>query len=146
MRPFLLCRKQSSPPPHGGGLLWCSGHELFDREIQLVDGLLVAALHSVGQTVVDVIFQNDLRRVVQRRAHGCKLDEHLGTVTPILDHALDRLQMADRAALVCVWVWVCPCPWLCAWSCSCICTSPSWQWVITFPFSSTCVCTPALCV
>ena len=72
-------------------------HEFFDRLIQLVDGLLVAGLHGVGQTVVDVILQDDLCSVVERRAHGCKLDEHLGAVAPVLDHALDRLQMADRA-------------------------------------------------
>ena len=65
--------------PSAGGAEGCttSVHEFFDRLIQLVDGLLVAGLHSVGQTVVDVILQDDLCCVVERRAHGCELDEHL---------------------------------------------------------------------
>ena len=85
--------------PSAGGAEGCttSVHEFFDRLIQLVDGLLVAGLHSVGQTVVDVILQDNLCCVVERRAHGCELDEHLGTVASVLYHALDRLQMADRA-------------------------------------------------
>ena len=49
-------------------------HEFFDRLIQLVDGLLVAGLYSVGQAVVDMVFQDDLCRVVERRAYGRKLD------------------------------------------------------------------------
>ena len=97
-RPFATeSRKSASLRLPGGGMhCFPSIHEFFDRLIQLVDGLLVAGLHGIGQTVIDVVLQDDLCGVVERRAHGRKLDEHLGAVASVLYHALDRLQVADR--------------------------------------------------
>ena len=63
---------------------YASIHEFFDRLIQLIDGLLVTGLHGIGQAVVDVVFQDDLCGVIERRAHGRKLDEHLSAVAPVL--------------------------------------------------------------
>ena len=71
-----------------------SSHEFVDclvERLQLFTGGLV-----VGDAVLQVIFQNDLGRAAEGGAHRSQLDEHLGTVAAILDHALNRLQMSDR--------------------------------------------------
>ena len=44
-----------------------------------------------------MVFQNDFCRAVERRAHRGQLHQHLRTVAPILHHALDGLQVPDRA-------------------------------------------------
>ena len=62
--------------------------ELFQR--------VVAAVYT-GDAVLDVILEDDLRRAVERRAYRRKLHQHLGTVAPVLHHALDGLQMPDSA-------------------------------------------------
>ena len=49
-----------------------------------------------GNAMLDMILEDYLRRVIERRAHCGKLYEHLGAVASILDHALDGFQMTYR--------------------------------------------------
>ena len=46
--------------------------------------------------MLQVILQDDLCRAAKRRTDGCQLDEDFRAVPAVLNHALDRLQMADR--------------------------------------------------
>ena len=55
-------------------------------------------LGGVGEAVLYVVLQDDLGRVVERAPDGGELDEHLRAVAPVLDHALDALEVAYRAA------------------------------------------------
>ena len=55
---------------------------------------MIAAFNP-GDTVLDMVLEDDLRRTVQRRAHRRKLHQHLGTVAPVLHHVLDGFQMSD---------------------------------------------------
>ena len=71
--------------------------ELFDCLAEAVKRLFVILLDRVDDAVLDMVLQDHLAGVFDGGAYRSDLDEHLGTVTPILDHALDRLQMADRA-------------------------------------------------
>ena len=50
---------------------------------------------SVADAVLDMILQDYLGGIIERRAHRRKLDEHIGAVPPILDHALHGLKVPD---------------------------------------------------
>ena len=53
---------------------------------------------GVGETVLDVVLEDDLRGRIKCTSHGGKLDEHLGAIAAVLDHAADALEVADGAA------------------------------------------------
>ena len=44
-----------------------------------------------------MVFQYDLCGTAERGADGGKLNQYLGTVTPVLNHALHALKMTDGA-------------------------------------------------
>ena len=52
---------------------------------------------SVTDAVLDMILQDYLGGIIERRAHRRKLDEHIGAVPSLLDHALHRLEVPDGA-------------------------------------------------
>ena len=46
--------------------------------------------------MIHMIFQDHFADIVQRAAHGRQLDQYLGAVPLIVDHALHGMQMADH--------------------------------------------------
>ena len=71
-----------------------SSHEFVDCVVKSLQ--LFACRLIVGDAVLQVILQDDLCRAAKRRTDGCQLDEDFRAVPAVLNHALDRLQMADR--------------------------------------------------
>ena len=69
-------------------------HEFIDSLIE--GGQLVGVTGgSIGNAVLQMVFQDHLGGTVEGRAHRSQLHQDLGTIPAILHHALDRLQMAD---------------------------------------------------
>ena len=68
--------------------LVCSVIGLFFGHIILFD--------SIDDTMLQMVFENDLADTIYRTAHRRKLHKHLAAVTALLHHALDGLQMADK--------------------------------------------------
>ena len=58
-------------------------------------GLFTGGL-VVGDAVFEVILQDDLGCAAESGADRRQLDQYLGTVASVLDHALDRFEMPDR--------------------------------------------------
>ena len=58
---------------------------------------MVAGLEGFDDTMVEVILQYELAGVVDCRLDRGELHEHLGAIAPLLDHALDCLEVTDRA-------------------------------------------------
>ena len=78
------------PRPRGEPALSAATHQPADRIHQL-GGLLVALLRGVGadDAMVGVVVEQPERHLVQRRARGRDLREHVDAVAVLLDHALD---------------------------------------------------------
>ena len=70
---------------------------MLDGPIQMIDGCLIAVFHSIHQTVLDVILENEFPGVVDGGFHSGKLNQHLGAVLPVFHHSLDGFQMPDGA-------------------------------------------------
>ena len=73
---------------------------LIDRGVELLDKCIVAGLNGVGYAVLKVILENDTRGAVECGANCGELNENVGAVALVLDHALYRRFMT---ALLCVW-------------------------------------------
>ena len=73
----------------------------FDRSYEFVDSIIqsdetfIIAAVRTGNTVFDMIFQDDFCRAAEGRANGSKLNEHVGAVLSVLDHPSYMLQMSD---------------------------------------------------
>ena len=72
-------------------------NKAIDRFIQFFYFLYIARFDCFYKAVLDVILQNHLSGIVDRRFHCRKLNQHLAAVTAILHHPLDRLHMSDHA-------------------------------------------------
>ena len=70
---------------------------LVDGFAQIVNGLLVTFAGGVDDAVFQMVLKDDFSGVVDGRAHRRNLHEHLRTISAILNHAPDGLQMADGA-------------------------------------------------
>lgn len=70
---------------------------LVDRGVELLDKCIVAGLNGVGYAVLKVILENDARGAVECGANCGELNENVGAVALVLDHALYRFKMADGA-------------------------------------------------
>lgn len=68
---------------------------LIDRGVEFLDKCIVAGLNGVGDAVLKVVLENDARSAAERRTNGGELNENIGAVALVLDHALHRLKMAD---------------------------------------------------
>ena len=71
-------------------------YELIYSVIEVLEAIAVTMV-SVADAVLDMILQDYLGGIIERRAHRRKLDEHIGAVPPILDHALHGLKVPDGA-------------------------------------------------
>ena len=72
-------------------------HQEIDRLVQFRKRFGVPFLDGVDDAMVHMVAQNYFADVVDRAAHGGKLYEHLGAVAPVVDHALNGVQMSDHA-------------------------------------------------
>ena len=70
-------------------------HKPINSPRQLLNGLMIPALHCVHQTVLNVILQNYLSRIINSRLHRRELHKNLTAVPPILYHALYGFHMSD---------------------------------------------------
>jgi hypothetical protein len=68
-------------------------YKLIYGLVEVHEGFIITAFH-IAQTMLDMVLEDYLGGVVEGRPDGGKLDKHLGAVTPILHHALDRFKMA----------------------------------------------------
>lgn len=76
-------------------------------------GFVIAALHRVYHTVLDVVFQDHFGRVVDGGFDGGKLNQHFAAVAAIFHHAFDGLHVADgRDRRFRTWPW-------CSGGCGC---------------------------
>ena len=71
-------------------------YELIYSVVEVLETVAVAMV-SVADAVLDMILQDYLGGIIERRAHRRKLDEHIGAVPSLLDHALHRLEVPDGA-------------------------------------------------
>ena len=53
---------------------------------------VAVAMVSVADAVLDMILQDYLGGIIERRAHRRKLDEHIGAVPPILKHMMETFK------------------------------------------------------
>lgn len=71
-------------------------YELVYSVIEVLETVAVAMV-GIADAVFDMILQDYLGGVIERRAHRRKLDEHISAVPPLLDHALHGLKVPDGA-------------------------------------------------
>ena len=77
---------------------WTGSFDIFvDGLAQIVDGLLVAFAGGINDAVLQMILKNHLAGIVNGGAHSGDLNKYIRAVAPVLNHASDRLQMADGA-------------------------------------------------
>ena len=69
--------------------------EFVYRVVQSGEAFVITAV-SPGNTMLDMILENDLCGAAQRGAHSSELDQHIGAVLPVLYHPSDMFQMPDR--------------------------------------------------
>ena len=69
----------------------------FDRFGKIGDGLVsVAMFNAVPDTMLDVSFQHHLTGFVQRRFSRVDLGQHILARHVLIDHPVDRLNLADN--------------------------------------------------
>ena len=71
-------------------------YELIDSVVEVLETVAVAVV-GAADAVLDMILQDYLGGIIERGAHRRKLDEHIGAVPPLLDHALHGLKVPDGA-------------------------------------------------
>ena len=55
----------------------CLFHKFVHSFAEAVDGVLISGCHRIHHAVVDMVFEDYLAGVVQRRAHSGQLNQHL---------------------------------------------------------------------
>ena len=70
-------------------------YEPVDSVIQVVNGLLIAILYSLNNTLADMIFQHKVAGVIDRCPDCGKLDQDLAATRIVFYHSFDGFDVTD---------------------------------------------------
>ena len=72
-------------------------YKFFNRFPELMKLLFIAGFNGIHHTMIDMILQDQLADVIDRRAYCRNLNQDFVAVTFVRDHVFDGLKMSDRA-------------------------------------------------